>query len=153
MHGGRANTQAFGILLVFGDVALGHFGNGDSLFVGLLDELIIDVGEVLHKSDIVAAVFQIAAQHIEYTDRAGVADVDKVIDCGAAGIDADLTRLQWHKFFLLTGQGIVDSHIDFLLSNSSLCPAGKTKSLRQSVCSTGGDLRPRFHSCLSLVGL
>lgn len=123
MHIGRTDAQTLGILLVLGDVALSYLGNGDALFIGLLDELVIDVGEVLHELYLIAAVFQITAQHIKYADRTGIADMDVVIHGRAAGIDPDLARFQRHKFFLFTGQGIVDSHTDFLLSNSSLCPA------------------------------
>lgn len=68
MHIGRTDAQTLGILLVLGDVALSYLGNGDALFIGLLDELVIDVGEVLHELYLIATVFQITAQHIKYAD-------------------------------------------------------------------------------------
>ena len=84
--------------------------HGSALFLSLFDELIVDVGDVGDVDDLVAAVLEVAAQGIEDDERAGVADVDIVVDGGAADVDAVLARHLRHELFLLAGQGVKDLH-------------------------------------------
>ena len=80
------------------------------MFLSLFDELIVDVGDVGDVDDLVAAVLEVAAQGIEDDERAGVADVDIVVDGGAADVDAVLAGHLRHELFLLAGQGVEDLH-------------------------------------------
>ena len=89
---------------------LGDFLHGSTLFLALLDELVIDVGDVGDIDDLVAAVLKVTAQGVEDDERAGVADVDIVVDGGAADVDAVLARHLRHELFLLAGQGVEDLH-------------------------------------------
>ena len=50
--------------------------------LALSDKLIVNIGDVGDIDDLVAAVFQIAAQGIEHDQRAGIADVDIVVTVG-----------------------------------------------------------------------
>lgn len=74
----RADSEAFGIGQIFFDVTLSDFLNGDSFLIRLVDKLVIDVGEILDKGNVIAAVFQVAAQRVEHADGARVADVEKL---------------------------------------------------------------------------
>ena len=72
LDGGLFAVQTGGILEVLGLKALGHFLHGGTLLLALLDELIINIGDVGDIDDLVAAVFQIAAQGIEHDQRAAL---------------------------------------------------------------------------------
>ena len=85
-------------------------GGGTALLVGALDDLVVDVGEVLGKRDLVAARDEPAADHVEADERAGVTDVDVVVDCGAAHVHADLAGLDGLELFLFMGSAVVDTH-------------------------------------------
>ena len=110
LHGGLFAVQPSGILQVLGLKALCHLLHGGALFLSLLDELVIDIGDV---GNLVAPVFQIAAQGVEHDQRACVADVDIVVHGRAADVDAVLAGHLRHKFFLLSGQGVEDLHGQF----------------------------------------
>ena len=118
LHAGCMHVGDKGVGVFFGDL-----GSRSTFLERLIDDLVVHVGHILHEGDFEPAPRKIAADRVERDERACIADMDVVIHGRAAGIDPDLARFQRHKFFLFTGQGIVDSHTDFLLSNSSLCPA------------------------------
>ena len=65
-----------------------------ALLVGLVDDLVVDIGKVLHKGDAVPPVLQVPPQHVKDAEGPGVADVDEVIDGGAAGVHLHLPRLR-----------------------------------------------------------
>ena len=85
-------------------------GGGAALLVGALDDLVIDIGEVLGKRDLVAARNEPATNHVEADERAGVADVNVVVDRGAAHVHADLAGLDGLELFLFMGSAVVDTH-------------------------------------------
>ena len=105
-----ARGWTVGFLQILGLKALSDFLHGSALFLALLDELVVNIRDIGHIDNLVAAVFQIAAQGIEDDERAGIADVDIVVDGGAADIDAVFTGHLRHKFLFLTGQGVEDLH-------------------------------------------
>ena len=110
MHGGRLDAERLRIDEIFVDILLRDLIGGDALLVRALDDLVVDVGEVLHEGDVVASVLEIAAENVEHDDRAGVADVDVVIHRRAAGVHADLALLDGDELFLLHGHGIIELH-------------------------------------------
>ena len=110
VDGGRTDAQTLGVGQILSNIALGDLFGGDALLVCLLDNLVVDVGKVLHEGHIVAAELQVPAQGVKDADRAGVADVDKVIDGRPAGVHLDLARLQRDKFLLLSGEGVENFH-------------------------------------------
>ena len=110
LDGGLFAVEAGGILEVLGLKALGDLLHGGALLLPLLDELIVDIGDVGNIEHLVAAVLKVAAQGIEHDQRAGVADVDIVINGRAADIDAVFTGHLRHEFFFLAGQRIENLH-------------------------------------------
>ena len=62
------------------------------LLGGAPDDLVVDVGEVAHEGDVVAAEAQIAVEHVDGDQGARVADVRAVVDGDAAPVDADAAR-------------------------------------------------------------
>ena len=81
-----------------------------ALLVGAIDDLIVDVREVLGEGDLVAARDEPAADHIEADERTGVADVDVVVDGGAAHVHADLALLDGAELFFFVCGAVVDLH-------------------------------------------
>ena len=108
MNGGGSEVKALCILPEFLDILLGDGFIVSPLFVGLLDNFIVNVGEILNESDLVTPVFEIPSEHVKDTDGAGVADVDIVIDRRAAGIYLYLALGDGLEFLFFSGQGVED---------------------------------------------
>ena len=71
-------------------------------------EMILIAGtRTLHKGHMVAQMLQIAPQHIKDDERAGVANVEEVVDRGAAAVERDPSLLQGDEGFLFARQIIV----------------------------------------------
>ena len=83
-----------------GELARDVLGSA-ALFVGALDDLVVHVGQVLGEGDLVALVHEVAADNVEGQERAAVADMDLVIDGGAADVHTNLTGLDGRKLDLL----------------------------------------------------
>ena len=108
--GGLHHVEALGILDVLRLELAGHLQHGDALLLALLDELVVNVGDVGHKNDLVAPVLQIAAQRVKDDHGAGVADVYKVVHGGAADVDAVLAGGEGDELLLLAGHGVKNFH-------------------------------------------
>ena len=109
-HGRRHDIQSIGILDVLGLKLAGNLLHGGPLLLPLLDELVINVGDVGDIVDLAAAVFQITAQCVKDDHRAGIADMDIVIDRRAADIDAVLALLLGGEFLFPACHRIEDLH-------------------------------------------
>ena len=110
VHGRPADAEPLRIDVVFLDIAVRDNVEVHAFFIRLIDDLIVDIGEVLHKFHLVAPVLKVAAQQVEYNERARIADVEVVIHGRAAGIHFDLTWGDRNEFLLLAGQGIEQFH-------------------------------------------
>ena len=95
----------------FGDILVSH-----ALLVGTANNLIVDIGKVLNKGDLVAHVFEIAAKNIKNAKRPCIADVDIVIHCRAAGINFEFTLVNRHKLLLFPCQSVKNFHFESFLS-------------------------------------
>ena len=91
-------------------VLLGDLGGGAALFVGAVDDLVVDVGDVLDEPDVVALVLEVAADHVERQERPRVADVDVVVDRRAADVHRDLAGLARDELLFGAAQRVVDAH-------------------------------------------
>ena len=97
-----------------------HLGSGPALLIGTVDDLVVDVGQVLGERHGVALVGQIAPDHVEAEERACIADMDLVVDRGAADIHADLARLDRLELLLLVHLAVIDKHLRFSSAGSRL---------------------------------
>ena len=91
-----------------GDEAAGKLFAGGVLFLGPLDDLVVDVGEVADKGDLVAPVAEIADDHIENQGGTGVAYMAVIIGSDAADVELDLPLFQGDKGGFSAGFGVVD---------------------------------------------
>ena len=100
----------------------GNLGCTAALFVGLLDDLVIDVGDIGDEFHVEAAPGEVAADDIEADERTGIADMDVVVHGGTAHVHADLPVLERLERHLLTKFGVVD--LKHLHSCSMCMPHG-----------------------------
>ena len=86
----------------------GHFCSTSTLFTCAFDNLVVDVGDILHERHVEAAPNEIAADHVEADERARVADVDAVVHGRAADVHADLAGLLRLELDFLAQLGVID---------------------------------------------
>ena len=75
-----------------------------------LVDLVVDVRDVADIGDVLLAVemAEQPEQHVEDDDRAGVADMGKVVDRRPADVHAHVRRIEGDKILLLAGQRVVE---------------------------------------------
>ena len=100
-------TQSLGILPVGADEAFGQFLDGEAHLLGTVDHLVIDVGEVLDIRDAVTKVFHIASENVEDDERSGVADMEIVVNSGAADVKGHLSLSDGDEGLFLASQVVV----------------------------------------------
>ena len=103
------DAQPVGVLDVGGGVLLRHRRRVAALVVRLVDDLVVDVGDVGHQRDVEAPVREPRAQDGEGDVGARVADVHQVVDRGAAAVDAGLAGVAGLERLLLLGQRVEEA--------------------------------------------
>ena len=76
--------------------------------VGATDNLIINISKIGNVAHFVAAIDEVAANHVKNNGGHRMANVGVGIDGGATDIHPHLTGLDRLKFFLLAGQRVVE---------------------------------------------
>ena len=107
MHGRGADSQSLCVRIVFRDILVGQLLDRNTKLVCLIDHLIVNICEILHKFNRIALILQIAAQGIEQDKRPRVSNMEKVIHSGPAGIHPDLAGLNRDELLFFPGQGII----------------------------------------------
>ncbi len=74
---------------------------------GALDDLVIDVGDIAHISNVQSRLAQPALHHIEHHHHPSVTKMAIVVDRHAADVHADLAWFDWRKRLLLTRQRVI----------------------------------------------
>ena len=97
-------------LRVFGS----NFGRAASFLVGALDNFVINVGYILHESNVIAAPHKITANNIKGNERARIPNMNTVVYRGSAHVHANFTRRNRLKFNFRAGLCVVDFHIKSL---------------------------------------
>ena len=87
MYGRRTDAERSRILVIFGNKPVGQFLHRDSFFIGPPDHLVVDIREILYKGHIIAFPFQLPPEHIKGDERAGISDMEIVVNGRAAGIN------------------------------------------------------------------
>jgi hypothetical protein len=91
-----------------GDEAAGERVHGLAVLACAADDLVVDVGDVAHVSDAVAARAQPAAHDVEGDEHAGMTEVQIVVDRHAADVDADVRRVERDERLLGAPEAVVD---------------------------------------------
>ena len=84
------DAQRLQVGQVVGRHFFGHLGHGDIASLRFGDQLVIDVRDIDHPGDLIAAVGQIAFDRVEDHRTDHVADVGFAIDGGTAQVDPDV---------------------------------------------------------------
>ena len=98
MNGRFFNTNRLGVLEIFLNKTLAEFLYRYPFLVCALYHFIVNIGEILHKLYVIAAIFKIAAHCVENNKRARVADVEIVVHSRSAGIHFYLVLIYRYKF-------------------------------------------------------
>src|SRR5690606_11429901 len=77
---------------------------------GVREDLVVDVGDVAHEGDVVAAPGDPAAPQVVDEGRAQVPDVRRRLHGGSADVDAHATWLERFEVEQLLGTGVVEAH-------------------------------------------
>jgi len=80
------------------------------VLAGILDETVIDVGEVHDMGDPIESALQPPSQHVLEQECSEVTDMGPVPHRGSAGVDADVSRLKRFDRLQPPAQGVVESH-------------------------------------------
>ena len=137
VNGGVPHPQAMGVFEVLVDVLFRNGLGGGPLLIGPLDDLVVYIGEILHKGHLVAPVLQVAPQHVKEDHGAGVAHVNIVVDRGAAAIHLNLSGGEGDKLLFLPGHGVKQLHVGSPSCLSSLPVDGC--GLNSSPARSGGS--------------
>ncbi|MDT4843544.1 hypothetical protein FQZ97_774780 [compost metagenome] len=109
----RAQHAQARLVLVHGrDHALDQRLERLAVLVGAADDLVVDVGDVAHVGQVVAALAQPAGDHVERHHHPRMADMAEVIDGHAADVHAHLVADQRLEVFLGLAQRVVDLQHD-----------------------------------------
>ena len=87
-------------------VLLRVFLHRDAVARGVADDLVLDVGDVHDVLELVAALLQEAAQHVNRDEGAEVADVSVVVNRRPASVHADQVVFERMELFDFAGQSI-----------------------------------------------
>ena len=117
------DSQFLEIVQIVGGDFLGELLPIFFLLLGLVDDFVVDVGDIDHQGDLIANIGEIALDRIE-DDRADhVAEVAWFIDGRSADVYTDLVGLDGLERLLLASEGIVSTqgHWVFLAAKPTEC--------------------------------
>ena len=101
------NAERIHVGVVFADELLGQLIDGNLETPGAGDDLVVHVREVAHEENIVAAVFEIAVNHVENDGGARVAEMAVVVHRHPAHIHLHAAFFQGHEGFFHLRQSVV----------------------------------------------
>ena len=107
----KANIQTLQVVIVFVFIFSCNSFKSNAFFNGTFDDFVINVCNVGNIFYLVAFVFKVTAQCVKNNCRAGIADVDIVVNCRAANVDFVFTFYQWNKLFFFAGKCVVNIHM------------------------------------------
>jgi len=105
---GRCDIELSHVLIKRRDVFAVDLLPVDAFFVGAVDDLVINVGEVAHEVNVVTEVLEITVKSVEDNGGTGVPHMAVVVNGDPAYIHADLLFFQGNEFFFFSGQGVED---------------------------------------------
>ncbi len=106
----------------------GNLGGAAAFLVGLLDDLVVHVGDVLHELHLVPAPDKVAADGVERYEGTGVADMDVVVHRRAAHVHVHLAVAYGDEGALFACHGVIDLDHRFSLENGKRAQAGARRS-------------------------
>ena len=111
---GRGHAQASHVGRHGVGIEARNLGGRPPLGQPLANDLVVDIGDVVHIAHVKAARAQVAHDHVERNRSARVTNVAEIVHGHAADVDGDLARLERLEFHLLLGPGVVQTNHDAL---------------------------------------
>ncbi len=102
------DVEARLVLVHRGDHALGQRVERLAVFIGAVDDLVVDVGDVAHIGQVVTAETQPAGHQVEGNHAAAVADVAVVVHGHAAHVHAHFVAIERLEDFFGLAECVVD---------------------------------------------
>jgi hypothetical protein len=87
------DTEIVHIAIKLVDEALCKFFGTGTLFIGAVDDLVIDIGEIPHKSDPVVAISQVFDNHVKDQRGARMSNMAVIIRGYTTDIELDMAGL------------------------------------------------------------
>ncbi len=105
---GRFDAERGEVLVHGADEARGQGVDRLAVLLRAADDLVVDIRDIAHVGDAVAAGAQPAPHHVERHHHPGVAEVAVVVDGHAADVHANFARTQRNEFLLGAAEAVVD---------------------------------------------
>jgi pyruvate/2-oxoglutarate dehydrogenase complex dihydrolipoamide acyltransferase (E2) component len=119
LHVRRQNVQPRLVLMHRIDHARGQGIERFAVVTGTVDDLVVDVGDVAHVRQVIAAEAQPARDEVERHHAAAMAKVAVVVHGHPADVHAHLVAIQRLEGFFALGERVVDGkHVVSLKSRS-----------------------------------
>ncbi|MPM77053.1 hypothetical protein SDC9_124052 [bioreactor metagenome] len=110
VHRRALNAEGVRVVVILLDKPLAELLDRCPLLVRAADHLVVNIRKILYKAHVITAIFQIAAQRIEYDKRARVANMKIVVNRRTAGIHGYLSGYERYELFLFARHRIIDLH-------------------------------------------
>ena len=112
---GLDDVESLCVVEVLLDVLLGDLRRRDALFFRAVDDLVVNIGEVLHEFDLVASVLEVPSECVEHYERPCVSYMKEVVDRRAADVHSYLAGLDRYKFLFAVCECVIDLHVSSCL--------------------------------------
>ena len=106
--GCRFHAKSRHILTKGRNILVCHFLRCDAFFFGTVNDLIIHIGKVGNVGNFVVTILKVATNRVKSYRRAGIPNVDIVVNRWPTNIHADLSFLDGDKFSQITRHGIIN---------------------------------------------
>jgi hypothetical protein len=77
---------------------------------GLLNDLVVDIGDVLNVANFISQILKVATYNIEDDEGTRIANVKVILNRWSAGIELKLAFLQRDEILFTSGFGIIELH-------------------------------------------
>ena len=110
VFGGALDVEGVHSAEIVGDELLDQFVLRYAALLGPLNDLVVNIGEVLHVAHVVALVLKVAAQGVEHDVAESVSNVGCRVRRYAADVHFDFVGVGGDKFFDPSAQSVVKFH-------------------------------------------
>jgi len=108
VFGGWFDIQRVEIGFILLDILIGQLKGIAPQFVGFVDDLVIHIGEVHHKINVITRVLQVSPHDVKHQCRHGMTNVCFSVNCWTANIHPDLAWFEGFEILLGTAEGVVN---------------------------------------------
>ena len=138
------HAQGVKVAVHLGNHAVGELPDGFAVFQRAADDLVLDVGDVAHEGDPVAAGAQPPLHDVKRHGRTRMADVAQVVHRDAAHVHAHVTRVNGRKVHQPTRERVVDAQGHGKKARKGRRAAGMIRIDRLATKAEAGTLKTKW---------